>query len=174
MPFALPVTAVLSPPAAISSLTVLLPASDRLLNYPNKQKAPGEFISPGAFAIAPNCIKREARQKLNDPLQKEGLLRKDNPPIPVGIETGGLESLQRFETHWKVQKIRKFFSDVPRRFRRRGFNKSQAEKAKDKLKRRSCSNTNRLCMPKWPCLIVFRSKAIFGGTGSFIRKGLRW
>ena len=90
--------------AAISSLTVLLPASDRLLNYPNKQKAPGEFISPGAFAIAPNCIKREARQKLNDPLQKEGLMRKDNPPIPVGIETGGLESLQRFETHWKVQK----------------------------------------------------------------------
>ena len=81
-----------------------LPASDRLLNYPNKQKAPGEFISPGAFAIAPNCIKREARQKLNDPLQKEGLMRKDNPPIPVGIETGGLESLQRFETHWKVQK----------------------------------------------------------------------
>ena len=39
-----PETAVLSPPAAISSLTVLLPASDRLLNYPNKQKAPGEFI----------------------------------------------------------------------------------------------------------------------------------
>lgn len=31
-------------------------------------------------------------------------MRKDNPPIPVGIETGGLESLQRFETHWKVQK----------------------------------------------------------------------
>ena len=104
LPFIWPETAVLSPPAAISSLTVLLPASDRLLNYPNKQKAPGEFISPGAFAIAPNCIKREARQKLNDPLQKEGLLRKDNPPIPVGIETGGLENLQRFETHWKVQK----------------------------------------------------------------------
>ena len=31
-------------------------------------------------------------------------MRKDNQPIPVGIETGGLESLQRFETHWKVQK----------------------------------------------------------------------
>lgn len=31
-------------------------------------------------------------------------MRKDNPPIPVGIETGGLENLQRFETHWKVQK----------------------------------------------------------------------
>ena len=24
-------------------------------------------------------------------------MRKDNPPIPVGIETGGLESLQRFD-----------------------------------------------------------------------------
>lgn len=89
-------------------------------------------------------------------------MRKDNPPIPVGIETGGLESLQRRRTG-KFKK-RKFFSDVPRRFRRRGFNKSQAEKARDKLKRRSCSNTNRLCMPKWPCLIVFRSKAMLGAA----------
>lgn len=37
-------------------------------------------------------------------------MRKDNPPIPVGIETGGLESLQRFETHWKVQKIQEILS----------------------------------------------------------------
>lgn len=98
-------------------------------------------------------------------------MRKDNPPIPVGIETGGLESLQRFETHWKVQKIRKFFSDVPRRFRRRGFNKSQAEKARDNLKRRSCSNTNRLCMPKWPCFDCLSKQGHFWRYWIFYQEG---
>lgn len=90
-------------------------------------------------------------------------MRKDNPPIPVGIETGGLESLQRFETHWKVQKIRKFFSDVPRRFRRRYFNEFQAGKAaKDKLFHLQTRTDT--VFPKWPCLIVFRSKAMLGAA----------
>ena len=35
-------------------------------------------------------------------------MRKDNPPIPVGIETGGLESLQRFESSKKGNSFRMF------------------------------------------------------------------
>ncbi len=37
-------------------------------------------------------------------------MRKDIPSIPVSIETGNLESLRRFETHWKVQKIQEILS----------------------------------------------------------------
>lgn len=97
-------------------------------------------------------------------------MRKDNPPIPVGIETGGLESLQRFETHWKVQKIRKFFPDVPRRFRRRCFNKSQAGKtAKDKLFHLPTRTDT--VFPKRPCFDCLSKQGHFWRYWIFYQEG---
>lgn len=40
-------------------------------------------------------------------------MAKSYPPIPVVLETAGLDNLQRFGTQWRIQKIREILSDYP-------------------------------------------------------------
>ena len=57
-------------------------------------------------------------------------MRKDNPPIPCqALRQAALESLRRFETHWKVQKIQEILSGCSASVQEAGLQRISSEKS---------------------------------------------